>query len=343
MLSDETISNFRLHRDTRLEPTSQPFVVPTNGQRHVPVPKQQRPVVSEQASTSRTSKSIIDAKNRAVSDSCMAAAIGDLQWLKQSIRDGPLGSGEAISIEQTYGKDGLAPIHLAALHGRLNCLSYLIETIHIDIDLPSATGWRPIHICISKETGARSFQCLQYLVEHGADINIENDDQLTPLHQAASEGHIQCLELLLANNADVYAEDSRKQSPLDLAKLWGHKRCAKLLAAAMWHQNKHLSEKERRLTRNSKMADILLQIKQEHAALFEEKGEEMFDQWLVSAGTGSSVPTSLKDSKWYNYVHIYSKYFLSYFWELNLQVQQFHQNNNHHQIQKHFRQLHMNM
>lgn len=100
-----------------------------------------------------------------------------------------------------------------------------------------------------------------------------NNDQLTPLHQAASEGHIQCLELLLAHRADVYAEDSRKQSPLDLAKLWGHKRCAKLLAAAMWHQNKHLSEKERLLTRNSKMADLLLEIKQEHATLFEERGE----------------------------------------------------------------------
>jgi hypothetical protein len=81
------------------------------------------------------------------------------------------------------------------------------------------------------------------------------------------------LQLLLTFNADVYAEDSRKQLPLDLAKLWGHKRCAKLLAAAMWHQNKHLSAKERLLTRNSKMADLLLEIKQEHANLFEEKGE----------------------------------------------------------------------
>ena len=109
MLSDETITNFRLHRDTRLESTATPFVVPTNGHRHVPVPKQQQPqqrtAVAEQASSSRTSKSIIDAKNRAISDSCMAAAIGDLQWLKQSIRDGPLGSGEVISVEQTYGKD----------------------------------------------------------------------------------------------------------------------------------------------------------------------------------------------------------------------------------------------
>jgi hypothetical protein len=42
----------------------------------------------------------------------------------------------------------------------------------MDIDSPSLTGWRPIHLCISKETGNRSFQCLQYLVEHGAKINM---------------------------------------------------------------------------------------------------------------------------------------------------------------------------
>jgi hypothetical protein len=107
MLSDETISNIRLHRDTRLERNTPPFIVPTNGQVHLPISKQKQQlrVVTERATSSRSSKSAIDAKTRAISDSCMAAAIGDLQWLKQSIRDGPIGSGEAGSIEQTYGKD----------------------------------------------------------------------------------------------------------------------------------------------------------------------------------------------------------------------------------------------
>jgi hypothetical protein len=110
MLSNETISNIRLHRDTRLEPNAQPFIVPTNGQLHLPITKQQqqqqqRRVAGEHAVSARSSKSTVDAKTRAVSDSCMAAAIGDLQWLKQSIRDGPIGSGEATTIEQTYGKD----------------------------------------------------------------------------------------------------------------------------------------------------------------------------------------------------------------------------------------------
>lgn len=102
MLSNEIISNTRLHRDTRLEPNAQPFTVPTKGQLNTSTSKQQQ---QRRAASSRSSKSAVDAKSRAVSDSCMAAAIGDLQWLKQSIRDGPIGSGEITSIEQTYGKD----------------------------------------------------------------------------------------------------------------------------------------------------------------------------------------------------------------------------------------------
>ena len=105
MLSNETISNIRLHRDTRLEPNAAPFLVPTNGGLQVPIVRHARRTATERLASSRSSKSAIDAKNRAVSDSCMAAAIGDLQWLKQSIRDGPIGSGEVTSIEQTYGKE----------------------------------------------------------------------------------------------------------------------------------------------------------------------------------------------------------------------------------------------
>lgn len=109
MLSNETISNIRLHRDTRLEPNAAPFLVPTNPGLQVPIVRHARRTASERLASSRSSKSAIDAKNRAVSDSCMAAAIGDLQWLKQSIRDGPIGSGEVTSIEQTYGKEVVHP------------------------------------------------------------------------------------------------------------------------------------------------------------------------------------------------------------------------------------------
>lgn len=54
-----------------------------------------------------------------------------------------------------------------------------------------------------------------------------NDDGITPVHQAASEGHILCLKALLEVGAKVNGVDHRGHSPLDLAKLWGHRKCAR--------------------------------------------------------------------------------------------------------------------
>lgn len=56
-----------------------------------------------------------------------------------------------------------------------------------------------------------------------------NDDGITPMHQAASEGHIQCLKALIDRNAKIYVKDYRGHTPLDLAKLWGHRQCARLV------------------------------------------------------------------------------------------------------------------
>ena len=54
-----------------------------------------------------------------------------------------------------------------------------------------------------------------------------NDDGITPVHQAASEGHVQCLKLLLEVGANIDGRDCRGNTPLDLAKLWAHRKCAR--------------------------------------------------------------------------------------------------------------------
>ncbi|MHC4538179.1 MAG: ankyrin repeat domain-containing protein [Planctomycetota bacterium] len=44
---------------------------------------------------------------------------------------------------------------------------------------------------------------VKVLVSEGADVNVRNDEGLTPLHCAAREGHKEIVELLLAHGADV--------------------------------------------------------------------------------------------------------------------------------------------
>ena len=56
-----------------------------------------------------------------------------------------------------------------------------------------------------------------------------NEDGITPMHQAASEGHVQCLKALIDAGGKVTGKDARGHTPLDLAKLWGHRKCARLV------------------------------------------------------------------------------------------------------------------
>nr|KAG5686405.1 hypothetical protein BaRGS_023705 [Batillaria attramentaria] len=226
-------------------------------------------------------------------DEFMAAAIGDVEWLKQSLRE----NGSQIN----YDKNGLTALHLAAIHGRLECLKLCVEKFKQDINLPSSTGWRPVHLVISNQTGKRSLQCLNYLLEKSADASITNDDGITPVHQAASEGHVQCLKLLIEVGAKIDAKDCRGNTPLDLAKLWGHRKCARILAAEMWHQDKNNVAKEMNQLKKVKMQQVLRELEDEEESKAAQQfyGQQAYEQWLSSRGLEPKAtgPPSLAPQK----------------------------------------------
>ncbi len=66
---------------------------------------------------------------------------------------------------------GFASIHLAALHGRLSCLQYLVEQRQVPVSLPSREHcWTPLHLAVNRETSERAFRTVLYLIDRGADL-----------------------------------------------------------------------------------------------------------------------------------------------------------------------------
>ena len=62
-------------------------------------------------------------------------------------------------------------------------------------------------------------EIVELLIDKGAELNIKDDDGVTPLHEAVrSISHKDIIELLITNGADINAKTKRGSTPLDWAQ-----------------------------------------------------------------------------------------------------------------------------
>ncbi|KAH0615698.1 hypothetical protein JD844_026018 [Phrynosoma platyrhinos] len=148
-----------------------------------------------------------------------AASTGHVRWLQVCLQKTASPTQADIN--------GFSALHTAALRGRLDCIQMLVDRYGANVNLASVTGWRPIHLVLSKENGAMALECLKYLISKGAKVNVKNQSGITPLHKAANIGNEKCARVLIEAGADVHAKDKEGQKPIDL-----------FLASAMWKTDK---------------------------------------------------------------------------------------------------------
>nr|XP_016853138.1 PREDICTED: ankyrin repeat domain-containing protein 53 [Anolis carolinensis] len=92
-----------------------------------------------------------------------AASVGNVHWLQMCLQKAENPTQADIN--------GFSALHTSALRGRLDCIQVMVEKYSVDVNLPSATGWCPIHLVLSKENGPRALECLTFLLSKGADVN----------------------------------------------------------------------------------------------------------------------------------------------------------------------------
>ncbi|KAE8628660.1 hypothetical protein XENTR_v10000161, partial [Xenopus tropicalis] len=236
--------------------------------------------LSIQAQNSASSNGIL------TRDQLSAAALGNDDWLQVSLK--------AANSEVKVDRHGFTALHLAALYGRLSCMKLLVEKYKMSVDLANHYGLTPLHLALDMKTGPRALECVQYLLERGAKVNVQTKSGLTPLHQAAKEGRQDCITLLVEAGADVHAKDSQGQTPFDLCKIWSHKACARFLRYKMWEKQKHdLSHEMKKMEKLKKdiiasEKETLSRIKKDHEVI----QHLHFCEWLDKKG----LPEKLKES-----------------------------------------------
>ena len=96
------------------------------------------------------------------------------------------------------------------------------------------------------------------LLTSKADVNAIDDDDCTPLHYAAQNGHREVEKLLIANKADVNARDGDGNTPLYMTAQKGQAKVVKLLLAkkaklSLTAQNVHTKVMKLLLAKKAKL------------------------------------------------------------------------------------------
>jgi len=124
-----------------------------------------------------------------------AGAEGYLDILKLTIQ-----AGADPTIVNRYGGTALIP---AAEHGHVEVIEELLNNTTIDVNHVNRLGWTALMEAIILNNGNPIQQTVvQLLIDHGADVNIPDNDNVTPLQHAKKQGFKEIENILFAAGAE---------------------------------------------------------------------------------------------------------------------------------------------
>ncbi|TVU42506.1 hypothetical protein EJB05_08917, partial [Eragrostis curvula] len=112
--------------------------------------------------------------------------------------------------------EGLGALHGAAIKGNVEICRYLVEELKFDVNSAANDDSGPLFYAVS---GAH-VPTVRYLLDKGADPNMQNHRGIAPLHEAAREGFDEIAHLLLSKGASVDIS-SVDGTPLHAAAAFG--------------------------------------------------------------------------------------------------------------------------
>ncbi|CAG9827244.1 unnamed protein product [Diabrotica balteata] len=114
-------------------------------------------------------------------------------------------SGKSVNINDNNGN---TPLHIAVFKNNLTILNYLVCDESIRINTRNFMGQTPLFIAAKHGF----IEACRILVKHGANVNLPDNEDVTPLHRAVTAPEV--AHLLLSHGANVNAIDYSEDTPL---------------------------------------------------------------------------------------------------------------------------------
>ncbi|XP_063803653.1 ankyrin repeat and SOCS box protein 2 isoform X2 [Pseudophryne corroboree] len=96
-------------------------------------------------------------------------------------------------------KDGWLPLHEAAYYGSLGCLKVLLKAYPTTIDQRTLQEETALYLAVV----FGNLDCLEFLLQSGAETDIVNNSRETPLYKACERRNTEAVRLLVEYRADV--------------------------------------------------------------------------------------------------------------------------------------------
>ncbi|KAH9488093.1 Transient receptor putative cation channel sub A member 1 [Bulinus truncatus] len=167
-------------------------------------------IFEEAIMTGWTSNRILNLKDRENNLPLHSAVNGgDIKAVKVC-----LSAGASLKAQQ---EDGSTPLHFACAMGNLEMIKVMKELRKNDflaaISALDAMKMTPLH----RAALFNHTQIMQYLIEHGADMDCRDISSKTPLLLAVSKSCWAAAQLLVTKGADIYIKDKRNRNFIHIA------------------------------------------------------------------------------------------------------------------------------
>ena len=108
-------------------------------------------------------------------------------------------------------------LYYAVKHGHLDIVKYLIEKCD-SMNLQDLDDMSPVHL--AAESG--HLNIVKYLIETGTSVNLQDVDGMSSVHWAAKGGHLDIIKYLVEKWGSIDLQDENGMSPMHWAAKGGH-------------------------------------------------------------------------------------------------------------------------
>jgi hypothetical protein len=111
---------------------------------------------------------------------------------------------QPIMMNVKLGEEGKTQLHHCAMNGLTSSVKRLLSFRNINVNVKDVYGMTPLH-----EAAINGHvEIVRLLLQNGADVNSKSNIGMTTLHFAAINGHVDILHLLVENGADLEAQNN---------------------------------------------------------------------------------------------------------------------------------------